>query len=226
MRTRRHLPRMTDFTTMGASVSGDVPLGDPSFPAADATGTFIAATILWGCDRDAQGPHDESRRRKPCSEIRWICCISRKRLRLRNVHYRVVRLHPVRAADPFTRIVAPRLGRGGMPSTRGNSRTPRQSKATPRPPRPSPATRFAWARAGSRELNSEERRPNRIPVAPPRAHSKRDSTRNCCKMSRERAPIGHPQADLPRSLGNGDQHDVHDSDAADHQRDHRHDQEQ
>ena len=37
---------------------------------------------------------------------------------------------------------------------------------------------------------------------------------------------GHAQADLPRPLGDRDQHDVHDAHAADDQRDQRHDQQQ
>jgi hypothetical protein len=42
-RTRRHLPRVTVETIMGASVSGGVPLSDPSSPATSTTDTFIAA---------------------------------------------------------------------------------------------------------------------------------------------------------------------------------------
>jgi hypothetical protein len=41
-RTRRKRPRVTELTIMGARVSRAVSLGDPSFPAASKTGTFIA----------------------------------------------------------------------------------------------------------------------------------------------------------------------------------------
>jgi len=38
-------------------------------------------------------------------------------------------------------------------------------------------------------------------------------------MSRDRAPTAHAQADLPVALRNGQEHDVHDPDPADEQRD-------
>jgi hypothetical protein len=41
--TRRHTPRVTVQTLMGASVSQAAPLGDAFLPAASATGDFIAA---------------------------------------------------------------------------------------------------------------------------------------------------------------------------------------
>ena len=44
------------------------------------------------------------------------------------------------------------------------------------------------------------------------------STRNCRRISRGSGAHGHAQPDLARPLGDRDQHDVHNADAADDQR--------
>ena len=57
------------------------------------------------------------------------------------------------------------------------------------------------------------------PSKPPTPESTTVSIRNCWVMSRRFAPEGAADADLAGALGDGREHDVHDADAADQERD-------
>ena len=63
--------------------------------------------------------------------------------------------------------------------------------------------------------------PRKMPIMPPMELSVAASMRNCSRMSLPCAPDGDADADLTGALGDAHQHDVHDADAADHQRDAR-----
>ena len=63
-------------------------------------------------------------------------------------------------------------------------------------------------------------------MIPPTRQSTMASMRNCRRMLRAARADGHAQADLARAFGDGDEHDVHDSHAADDQRDGGDDQQQ
>src|SRR5881396_410880 len=67
------------------------------------------------------------------------------------------------------------------------------------------------------EIVSAMPEPNSVPMMPP----KTDSTIDGEHLRHDVGPAGAerlPQADLPRPLGHHHQHDVHDDDAADHER--------
>ena len=59
-------------------------------------------------------------------------------------------------------------------------------------------------------------------MAPPNPQRVIASTRNCRKTLLRARTDGHAQTDLARSLGDGNEHDVHDADAADEQAHRRH----
>ena len=56
-------------------------------------------------------------------------------------------------------------------------------------------------------------------MIPPTALRVTASIRNCMRMSRPRAPDGQTNPDFTGAFGDAHEHDVHDPDAADHQRD-------
>ena len=60
--------------------------------------------------------------------------------------------------------------------------------------------------------------PDRIPIAPPTTLSTTASIRNCCWTSPFGGADGHADADLASAFGDRHQHDIHDADAADEQR--------
>ena len=74
----------------------------------------------------------------------------------------------------------------------------------------------------ARRTRSEPVRPTTMPRPPPSRQSTTASTRNCRRMSLGPGADGHPQADLAVPLGHRHEHDVHDADAADDQRDQGH----
>ena len=125
--------------------------------------------------------------------------------------------------DGLTRSGAPRSGRAATPCAPGRSRRRRRPRPRSRRRARSPperhqrrATRQHVAdRVASRdpERDADQRR------RPARASPPRSGTAS--RMSRRARPDRHAQADLPRALGHRDQHDVHDADAADQQRDRR-----
>ena len=61
--------------------------------------------------------------------------------------------------------------------------------------------------------------PKRMPMMPPVAAMTTASTRNCSMMSLAARADGHADADLAGAFGDRHEHDVHDADAADQQRD-------
>ncbi len=61
--------------------------------------------------------------------------------------------------------------------------------------------------------------PMMMPISPPSAEITVVSIRNCSTMSRRCVRQGSPDADLSGSFRDGRQHDVHDPDAANHERD-------
>ena len=61
--------------------------------------------------------------------------------------------------------------------------------------------------------------PATTPMTPPTSDMVADSMRNCSRMSLPARAEGFAYADFAGALGDGDQHDVHDDDAADDQRD-------
>ena len=58
-----------------------------------------------------------------------------------------------------------------------------------------------------------------MPIMPPNRQTRTASIRNCCMMSLLARADRHADADLAGPLGHRHQHDVHDADAADDQRD-------
>jgi len=67
--------------------------------------------------------------------------------------------------------------------------------------------------ASARTAN-EMAAPVRMPTTPPMPESVMASSRNCARMSALPRADGFANADFSRALGNRNQHDVHDSDAA------------
>ena len=101
--------------------------------------------------------------------------------------------------------------------TRRTRRSPRRRRTTSRP---LPASRSA-DHCITRCTPYEMPKPSPIPIAPPARLSTIDSTRNCSSTSTSRAPTAQAQPDLARPLGHRHEHDVHDADAADDERDRR-----
>lgn len=66
--------------------------------------------------------------------------------------------------------------------------------------------------------NSLALQPTRIPSRPPVTDMSIDSMRNCSEMTGPVATNRHAQTDLLGALGDGDEHDVHDADTGDEQR--------
>ena len=61
--------------------------------------------------------------------------------------------------------------------------------------------------------------PARMPSRPPTAQRVMASSVNCRRMFVLRGADGFADADFAGALGDGDQHDVHHADAADHEAD-------
>ena len=125
------------------------------------------------------------------------------------------------AGTAATRSAALRWDSGGRRGWRAGCRRPaRPGRRRRTPPRSRPArSESGYRRRAGR--SSGIATPTRIPISPPERLTIIASVRNCSRISRARRPDRQPDADLARPLGHGHQHDVHDPDAGDDQRDRR-----
>ena len=84
-----------------------------------------------------------------------------------------------------------------------------------------PMSGIEGRRGTSQSTTTDPPTPAATPSSPPMAERTPVSTRNCQRMFTG-GPDGASDADLARALGDAGEHDVHDADAADEQRDARH----